>query len=642
MNSNQKLSYAIAAILSGSAGGLVHAAAATDTEASDSIQEITVTAQRRSENIQNVPITIQALTAETLTQLSVETFNDYVKYLPNVTAPNNGPGQGNIFMRGLSVGSAGSQSSGSIGGFPNVAIYLDDQSGQLPARNLDIYAADLERIEILEGPQGTLFGAGAQAGVVRYITNKPKLNVTEGSVEAGYGTTAGGDPNTDVTAVLNLPLIQDTLAVRAVIYSDRRGGYIDNVPGTFTRKSTDLGIYYANYATACKTGTPNALGLCTGTGNKATVFGVPPSATAINNNAIAANNINPVTYQGTRLEGLYQINDDWNILLTQSYQNMDSEGVFYQMPKSSDGVPLQRDQVTLFNNAYDKDKFENTAWTVNGKIADLKLVYTGGYLIRHVDQVGDYTNYARGVYADYYQCYGSHFGLPATCYSPATTWRETERNEHLSHEFRLSTPDDWRIRGIVGAFYETNKLFDQTDWLYKSIPNCTSNGAPGTLGNTDCLSDVGTAPGTTVENPGVQNDNVAFFEDTTREVKQTAVFGSVDVDIIPKVLTVTAGTRHYNFDEYFKGSVTSSFGCFQGGAPAGGCIADVTSLQKSQFQGVRLQEPLQSHLPHHAGHHDLPDVLAGFPARRFQPHQRLPHNGTRRSQAVLLAADIQV
>ena len=93
---------------------------------------------------------------------------------------------------------AGSQGSGSTGCFPNVAIYLDDQSGQLPARNLDIYAADLERIEVLEGPQGTLFGAGAQAGVVRYITNKPKLDVTEGNVEAGYGTTAHGDPNSNV------------------------------------------------------------------------------------------------------------------------------------------------------------------------------------------------------------------------------------------------------------------------------------------------------------------------------------------------------------------------------------------------------------------------------------------------------------
>jgi iron complex outermembrane receptor protein len=603
MNSNPKLSYAIAAILSGSAAGFVHAAAATDTEVSDSIQEITVTAQRRTENVQNVPITIQALTAETLNQLSVTTFNDYVKYLPNVTAPNNGPGQGNIFMRGLSVGSAGSQSSGSIGGFPNVAIYLDDQSGQLPARNLDIYAADLERIEILEGPQGTLFGAGAQAGVVRYITNKPKLNVTEGNVEAGYGVTAHGDPNSDLTAVLNLPLIADTLAVRAVIYNDRRGGYIDNVPGTFTRKSTDLGIYYAR----------NPGG------------GVPADSPVINNNAIAGRAINPVTYQGARVEGLFQINDDWNILLTQSYQHMDSEGVFYQMPKSSDGAPLNPLEVTLFNNSYDKDRFENTAWTVNGKFGDLKAVYTGGYLVRHVDQVGDYTNYARGVYADYYQCYGPGTGfyfkdptdplgkrsgdstLTSKCYSPSTTWRETERNEHMSNEFRVSTPDDWRVRGIVGAFYETNRLFDQTDWLYKTIPNCTSNAPPGTgaPGNTGCMSDVGTAPGTSVENPGVQNDNVAFFEDTRREVKQTALFGSVDFDIIPKVLIITAGTRHYKFDEFFKGSVSSSFGCFEAGAPAGGCIAGSNNLDKRNLTSTEKGFKSRANITYHI----TPDIM---------------------------------
>src|SRR5271156_5169278 len=124
MNSNQKLTYAIAAILSGSATGFAHAAAATDADASDTISEITVTAQRRTESIQNVPITIQALTAETLTQLSVATIDDFVRYLPNVTTASNGPGQTEIYMRGLSVGNGGSQSSGSIGGFPNVAIYL--------------------------------------------------------------------------------------------------------------------------------------------------------------------------------------------------------------------------------------------------------------------------------------------------------------------------------------------------------------------------------------------------------------------------------------------------------------------------------------------------------------------------------------
>src|ERR1700691_575133 len=237
MNSNTKLSYAIAAILSSSAGGFAAAPTATDTSTADTggIQEIVVTAQRRTENIQDVPIAIQALTGETLQQLNVQTFDDYIKYLPNVTTASNGPGQNEVFMRGLSAGSQASQGSGSTGLWPNVAIYLDNQSGQLPNRNLDVYAADLNRIEVLEGPQGTLFGAGAEAGVIRYITNEPKLNTWEGDIKGSYGWTAHGDPNTDVTAVFNLPLIPDTAAVRAVVYDDRRGGYINNVPATFAR-----------------------------------------------------------------------------------------------------------------------------------------------------------------------------------------------------------------------------------------------------------------------------------------------------------------------------------------------------------------------------------------------------------------------
>src|SRR3984957_2647996 len=285
MHSYSKLSYAIAAILGGGAFGHANAANSSDTNAaSDQIQEITVTAQRRTENIQNVPIAIQALTAETLTQLNVTTFDDLIKYLPNVSAPTAGPGQAQIFMRGLSAGDNGTQSGGSITGFPNVAIYLDDQSGQLPGRNLDVYAADLERVEVLEGPQGTLFGAGAQAGVVRYITNKPKLDVTEGNVNAGYGYTSHGDPNSNVEAVLNLPLIADTLAVRAVIYNDSRGGYINNVPSTFTRSNSDLGIAYAGGS-------------------------VPPNSPVINNASVVPNAINPVTYQGLRLSALWKFND---------------------------------------------------------------------------------------------------------------------------------------------------------------------------------------------------------------------------------------------------------------------------------------------------------------------------------------------
>ena len=89
------------------------------------------------------------------------TIDDYIKYLPNVSTANRGPGEGNIYMRGLSVGALGTQGQASVGGWPNVAVYLDEQSTQVPGRNLDVYVADLERIEVLEGPQGTLFGAGA-------------------------------------------------------------------------------------------------------------------------------------------------------------------------------------------------------------------------------------------------------------------------------------------------------------------------------------------------------------------------------------------------------------------------------------------------------------------------------------------------
>jgi len=247
---NSKLSLAIAAVLGGMSFGASAAAPATDTAdaaGTDTLQAILVTAQRRTQSMQDVPISMQAFTGQALKQLNVATFDDYIKYLPNVSSANNGPGQNEIFMRGLSAGAQPSQGSGSTGLFPNVAIYFDNQSAQLPNRNLDIYAADLDRIEVLEGPQGTLFGSGAEAGAIRYITNAPKLDVTEGNVKADYGVTAHGDPNSALSAVLNLPLIEGKMAVRAVIYNDQRGFYIDNVPATLARKNTDIGIHYAGY-----------------------------------------------------------------------------------------------------------------------------------------------------------------------------------------------------------------------------------------------------------------------------------------------------------------------------------------------------------------------------------------------------------
>ncbi|HME41076.1 MAG TPA: TonB-dependent receptor [Steroidobacteraceae bacterium] len=607
---NSKLSIAIAAVLSAVSGA--RSLAATAEGASEALEEITVTAQRRSQSMQDVPISMQAFTGQALQQLNIQTFDDYIKYLPNVTSANNGPGQNEVFMRGLSAGSQASQGSSSTGLFPNVAIYLDNQSGQLPNRNLDIYAADLNRIEVLEGPQGTLFGAGAQAGVIRYITNQPKIDVTEANVKAGYGTTAHGDDNSDATAVLNLPLIPEHMAVRAVIYTDQRGGYIDNVPGTFTRKNTDLGIAYAGLPAVngqCPDGLPNN-GFC-----------VPPGSPTLNNNSLVGRAINPVNYQGIRAQLLYKFNDDWDVLLAQSYQDMHSQGVFYQQPNASDGAPLQPLQVTLFNPAYDNDKFEMTSLTIDGKLGFLKGVYTGGYLVRNVEQSGDYTNYSRAIYAEYYQCYGA-FDLTPRCFSPSASWHTTEKNEHMQHEFRLSTPDDWRVRGIVGAFYEDNKLFDQTAWSYKGIPECTATLATG------CFTNLGTFPGSSVNPAGIRPANESFYQDTPRETKQTAFFGSVDFDLVPKVLTFTAGTRHFKFENSYKGSVMSSFGCYEAGTPPGGCTSSYSyNLDAQNLQGSESGFKSRANLTWHI----MPDVMVyytwsqGFRPGGFDENGGTPH-----------------
>ena len=547
MTPNQKLSCAICSILGIQGTSVALAVDATADSSSDALGEIIVTAQRRTENIQNVPIQIQALTSETISQLNVVNLDQMIKYLPNVTQSTNGPGQSDIVMRGLSTGGGGNQGGGSTGAFPEVAIYLDEQSGQVPGRNLDIYAADLERIEVLEGPQGTLFGGGALSGVLRYITNKPKIDVTEGSVDAGYGTTAHGDPNSNVTAVLNLPLIDNTLAVRGVIYSDHQGGYINNLPATFTRAPTDHGAVDYNGGV------------------------IPTNSVSINNASQVANAINPLTYTGARLGVLYKINDDWNALLTQSYQNIDAQGVFYEMPRGTEGAalnpigepiggqPLPPLSVNLFNPSYNKDKFENTALVVNGNIDDFKLIYSGSYLVRNVDQQQDYTNYARGNVGFYYQCAG-YSKNPATgkCYTPSTTWTEVERTTHNSQELRMSTPDDKRIRGTVGVYWEKYNIVDQTHYKYVTVPFCSPTGL-----TTDCFLPLQPWPGSPAFTP---NPPIGFFDDIERGYKQLAEFASVDFDVIPHVVTITGGIRHFKYDDSEgPGGDVGSFYCKVGG-----------------------------------------------------------------------------
>jgi outer membrane receptor protein involved in Fe transport len=624
---NQKIAYAVTTILSAYAGGAHAADAPNADEASAGIAEVLVTAQRREESIQNVPITIQAVTGAQLSQLHITTFDDVIKYLPNVTFGSTGPGQGEIFMRGLSAGVAGNQSTATFASFPNVAVYLDDQSMQFPARNLDVYMVDMERIEVLEGPQGTLFGGSAEAGAIRYITNKPKLDRTEGNAEASYGTTAGGDNNSSINATLNIPLIQNTLAVRATIYNDRRGGYINNVPSKFTRSNNDTGNYYAG-VTPVNGVCPNGLGTSTG-------FCVPASNIVGNNYAIARPASNPVTYQGIRAEALWQINDDWSALVAQSYQTIEADGSAAQYPIGSDGQVLGQWQTTQFVQAYDKDRFENTSLTINGKFGDLRAVYSAGYLIRHVDQTQDYSNYTRSAYGFYYTCSGGPGGggfgavgspngqggkyaapgVPATCYSPITSWRDQVTNSHLSQELRLSTPDDWRARGILGGYWENYQIADNMNFLYRTIPSCDpQNLAAALAGGAPCVGNVGPPAGTTAADPSVRNDNTAFGEDVHRGYHQIAIFGSADFDLIPKVLTLTAGTRWYEYSEYEVGSkYVTPLGCTN---VANGCYAGATSIngenEHAVFNGAKSRGNLTWHI--------TPDILLYYTySQGFRP-----------------------
>jgi outer membrane receptor protein involved in Fe transport len=592
MNANPKLSLAIAAILSGSGFGLgiAHADTATDTSDSEGIQEITVTAQRRTETIENVPITIQAIGGDQLKQLNVVDFDSLLKYTPNVTYSGNGPGTGNIFMRGLSSGGSGNQSQSTTAPFPNVALYLDDQSMQFPARNNDVYLVDMERVEVLEGPQGTLFGGGAQAGAIRYITNKPKLDVTEGDVNASYGITAGGDPNSSANATINLPVIPDMLAVRATIFTDHRGGYISNVPGTIANP-------------------------------------VQPAVTATNANLVASDT-NTQSYTGIRLGALLKFNEDWNLLLQQNYQNMQADGYWGEYPTGENGAPLGNYQIQAFAPAYDKDKYESTAWTLNGRFGnfgdygDLKFVYTGSYLDRHIQAQEDYSNYLRSGAGSYYACTGGTSGLgtatkPQTCYAPVGSWEDTVENTHQSHEIRLSTSEDNRIRGLIGGYWEDFIIKDQMNFNYLPIPQCdAANLAISLAGGPDCTSAVGPIPGSYATDPSLRtNSDTAFGEDVKRGYRQAAAFMSLDVDLIPHVLTVTGGTRYFHYDEFEQGSEfysgTSSVNVPNGGCIAAGACGFGINLNK-QEHGFKSRGNITWHI--------TPDVMAYYTySQGFRP-----------------------
>ena len=269
------------------------------------IEEVVVTATKVSASTQDIPVAVSAVTEEAMEQLGIANFEDYLVQLPGVTAGGSGPGQNTVYIRGVASTTPNLTTAGVAGLAPNVALYLDEQPLAQPGRNLDVYTADMNRVEVLAGPQGTLFGASSQAGTVRLITNKPDHSESYGKIKAGVASTSGGDDSSNIEIMGNLK-ISDSVALRGVAYTDTQGGYIDNVAGTLTAAES---ARFRAAGTVRANGVPvsaNRAGFQAGADLSGVTF------IAADNSDLVEDDFNETTYTGARVSGSFDINEDWN------------------------------------------------------------------------------------------------------------------------------------------------------------------------------------------------------------------------------------------------------------------------------------------------------------------------------------------
>ena len=490
------------------------------------IETIQVTATKRSESIQEIPVSVSALNGESLENLGVDNFQDYVEFLPNVVFQGTGPGQNEIYIRGAATSQTNIAVSSVQALQPSVAFYLDEQPVSMQGRNLDIFATDMQRVEVLPGPQGTLFGASSQSGTVRLITNKPDHSGFSAGVDTDIGFTNGGEMSTTVEGFFNFALTPD-LAVRVAAYTDNQGGWIDNVlnqPGQ--------GGYIGSAVVIDR------------------ISGGPlsdPENTPVDapqNDALVEDDINDAVYAGARFGLSYIFNDDWNLIVQHTQQTLETEGVWAYDPN------LQGESSTnRFTPERNDDEFGLTTWTLEGRLDQLELVYTGGFLDRDIESTVDYTGYTNGgLFAAYYVCNHYEAATPADerCLDPTKFYTEDTDTSRVTHEFRINTSadNDWRI--TAGVFYDSQDL--ETVGKFK-------------IGNTDLgfFTDLGR---TTVGTEGINSNGgpfeseVSFVNDVTHTIDQIAVFGQAEYDLTD-TLTATVGARWYEIEDTFKGSTTT-------------------------------------------------------------------------------------
>src|SRR6202790_4770888 len=216
-----KVGLAVAAVLA-VAPSRAPAAAPADSS-SGALQEIVVTARKREENLQDVPLSIDVFTKKDLQNLGITGFEDYAEKVPSISFISTGPGTQLFVMRGASDGSNPNYPNTSSTGF-----FVDDMSLSYGGQQPDLHLYDIERIEVLNGPQGTTFGAGAMSGAIRYITNKPDLNAFSAGVDLNGGKIQGGQNNWTYEGFINIPIVAGVLGFRASAFSDSHGGFINN------------------------------------------------------------------------------------------------------------------------------------------------------------------------------------------------------------------------------------------------------------------------------------------------------------------------------------------------------------------------------------------------------------------------------
>jgi iron complex outermembrane recepter protein len=457
---------------------------------------IIITATKREENLQNVPIAVTVLGNRKLDQLNISNFEEYTKQLPSVSFQTAQPGFTTVYMRGVATGGDGNHS----GSLPSVGTYLDEQPVTTIGGTLDVHIYDIARIESLAGPQGTLYGASSEAGTIRIITNKPEIGVTAGRVDGELNTVAHGGVGGKVEGMINLP-IGDHIAFRAVGFYERDAGFIDNVFGERTYLAPD-----------------------------------PADDVHVDNSCCLEKDYNDLDTYGGRAALKVDLNDDWTILPQFMYQKAVADGSFFMDADQGDLETVR------FRPEVARDKFWQAALTIQGKLANFDITYAGAYMDRYRFADTDYTDYTDAYnqyYIDYYNNYVETYGYaPSFCASPGilgcNLYRDNNGNiidprQHIegtdhftkqSHEVRIASPADKPIRALVGAFYQkqTNHIYQ--NYLVDNLATDLSVGGwPGTL----------------------------WLTNQERVDKDWALFGEASWDIIPQV-TLTAGGRLYKFD----------------------------------------------------------------------------------------------